>query len=190
MKKILLTFVFFLFFLPHAVLAQKKRDDSFKILATMTGLGASYEWNPSGIVYVEGGVTTSFNTYRFNIQSKLSLYKEENFKIKLGVEGAYIVGNFDVGGIYIDYNRFNNFVFMPMVSFEGRVLGIQLPVFVDRSFSYIFPIVGITLNVSKDKPANRTIKDKSRKDFEREAREREKYREKQEKKKEEEEEND
>jgi hypothetical protein len=191
MKKISFTFflIIFLVFFQQVVYAQK-RDNSFKILATMTGLGASYEWNPAGIVYTEGGITSSFTSYRFNVQSKLALYKEDNLKIKFGVEAAYIFGNFDVGGFFIDYNRFNNFIFMPVFSVESKVLGLQLPIFVDRTFSSFFPIVGITLNVSKDTPAKRVIKDKSRKEFEKENREREKFREKQEKKQQEEDEKD
>jgi hypothetical protein len=176
MFRLLFIATFFLVSFSQAVFAQ--RDNSFKVLATMTGLGASYEWNPAGILYAEGGITTSFSAYRFNIQTKMSLYQTENYKLKLGVEGAYIIGNFNVGGIYIDYDRFNNLVFMPMLSFEGKVLGVQLPVFVDRSFSTIFPIVGITLNVSKDAPANRVKKEKSKKDFDKDIKKREKLREK------------
>jgi hypothetical protein len=177
MKRFLPIFLIVLSFSVESALSQR-RDNSFKIMTTMTGLGAAYEFNPSGILYAEGGITTSFNTYRFNLQSKLALYQRENFKIKFGVEGAFVVGNFDVGGIYIDYNRFNNWMFMPMLSIEGKVLGIQIPIFVDRSLNYAFPIVGISLNVSKDNPAKRVKKEKSKKDFDREIKEREKLRKK------------
>ncbi|MDQ3190352.1 MAG: hypothetical protein M3Q58_02035 [Bacteroidota bacterium] len=151
-------------------------DNSFKIIASMTGLGASYEFNPAGILYVEGGATTAFRASRLNIQSKLALYNSEKFKIKFGIEGAFIIGNFDVGNIYIDYDRFSNVIFMPMISFEGKVLGIQIPVFIDRSFSFAYPIVAITLNVSKDDPAKRIKKPKSKKDFEKEKKKFEKAR--------------
>ena len=154
-----------------------QRDNSFKIVASMTGLGAAYEFNPAGILYTEAGLTTAFRASRISLQSKLAILNKENFKIKFGVEGAFIIGNVDVGGVYIDYDRFNNFVFMPMLSFESRVVGLQIPVFVDRSLTYIFPIVGITLNVTKDKPAKRIERVKSKKDFEKEIRKREKEKE-------------
>jgi hypothetical protein len=176
MKKLLHLLIIVQALLAGTAFAQ--RDNSFKIMTTMTGLGASYEFNPSGIFYTEGGITTSFSTYRFNLQSKLALFQKDNFKVKFGVEGAFVVGNFDVGGIYIDYNRFNNWMFMPVISVEGKVLGIQVPIFVDRSLNYAFPIVGISLNVSKDNPAKRIKKDKSKKDFDREIKEREKLRKK------------
>jgi hypothetical protein len=167
-----------LFFLALKTKAQG--DNSFKIVASMTGLGAAYEYNPFGILYAEGGFTSTFKSGRFNVQTKMALYNEDNFKIKFGVEGAYLFGNVDIGKIYIDFDRFNNFVFMPFLSFESRVVGLQIPVFVDRSFNYIFPLISITLNVSKDDPAKRVKKEKSKKDFDREIQQREKIRKKQE----------
>ncbi|HET6245549.1 MAG: hypothetical protein H0V01_03490 [Bacteroidetes bacterium] len=153
-----------------------QKDNSFKIIVSMTGLGASYEYNPAGILYVEGGLTTAFRASRLNIQSKMALYKRDDFKIKFGIEGAYIIGNVDVGSVYIDYDRFSNIIFMPVISFESKVLGIQIPVFIDRSFTYIFPIVGITLNVTKDDPAKRVKKTKSKKDFDKQNKKLEKAR--------------
>jgi hypothetical protein len=169
-----------LFFLlaPLSISAQI-RDNSFKIVASMTGLGAAYEFNPAGILYTEAGLTSSFRSGRANVQAKLALYNREDFKIKFGVEGAYLFGNFDVGSIYIDYDRFNNFVFMPVISFESRVVGIQIPLFVDRTMTYVYPIASITLNVSKDAPAKRVKKEKTKKDFDKDVKRRQKLQKKQ-----------
>jgi hypothetical protein len=177
MKSRILIFLYFLFLSFNAI---AQGDNSFKIVASMTGLGAAYEYNPFGILYTEAGLTSTFKSGRLNAQTKLALFNEDNFKIKFGVEGAYIFGNFDIGKIYIDYDRFNNFLFMPFLSFESKVVGLQIPVFIDRSFTYIFPLLSLTLNVSKDNPAKRVKREKSKKDFDREIQKREKYKKEQE----------
>lgn len=155
-------FLFILLFLTLQGFAQ--RDNSFKVVASLTGLGLAYEFNPAKVIYVEAALTTAFTVTNFNVQSKLAVLNKEKFKIKVGVEGAYITGNFRVGGIEIDYSKYPDFVFMPMVVFESKVLGVQLPFIIERDFSAAFPIVAVTLNVSKDKPANRTPGRKRKKD--------------------------
>jgi hypothetical protein len=165
-------FVFILFWISvNPLFAQ--RDNSFKIIASVTGLGASYEFNPATVIYVEGGLTSSFTVARANVQSKIALVNKENFKLKFGVEGAYIAGNLNVGNFYIDYDQFSRLLFMPLITFESRIVGIQIPLYVDRDFKRFFPMVGITLNVSKDQPAERIKKDNSRKEAKEEEKERE-----------------
>jgi hypothetical protein len=39
---------------------------------------------------------------------------------------------------------------MPVFAFEGKVVGVEFPFIIERNFSRIFPIVAITLNISKD----------------------------------------
>jgi hypothetical protein len=148
----------------HNSFAQK--DNSLKVTASLTGLGASYELNPAKVLYVQAGVSTAFTVTRFNLQSKLSLFSNEKFNIKFGVEAAYIYGTFMVGGINIDYYKYPSFLFMPLLSLEGKVVGIEIPVILDRNLDSFFPIIGITLNVSKDKPANRVPRKKKKKNKE------------------------
>ena len=155
-------FPFLLLFFIHQVHGQ--RDNSLKVVASYTGLGLAYEFNPAKIIYVEGALTTAFTVTSFNLQSKIAVLNKEKFKIKVGVEGAYISGNFKVGGIEIDYSKYPDFVFMPIVVLESKVLGLQLPFIIERDFSAAFPIVAVTLNVSKDKPANRVPRTKRKKD--------------------------
>ena len=140
-----------------------QKDNSFKITASLTGLGASYEYNPAKVLYVQGGISTAFTVTRFNVQSKLSLFATEKFNVKMGVEAAYLYGTFMVGGVHIDYYKYPSFLFMPMLSIEGKILGIEVPIIVDRNLSTFFPIIGITLNVSKDDPAKRVPRKKKKK---------------------------
>ena len=148
-------------FCSKSILAQQ--DNSFKITASLTGFGASYEINPAKVLYVEAGLSSAVTVSRLNLQSKLALYASEKFKLKLGVEAAYIYGALKIGGVYIDYYKYPNFLFMPVLSLEGKVLGIQIPVIVNRNLNTFFPIIGITLNVSKDEPAKRIEKKKKKK---------------------------
>lgn len=165
MRYIYLTVILFLLILNS--FAQK--DNSLKITASLTGLGASYELNPAKVVYVEGGLSSAFTVTRANLQSKLLLYSNDHFKFKSGVEGAYILGAFQVGGITVDYykvfqtGKTANWAFMPMVSLEGKVIGIEIPVIVRRDFSSFFPIVTLTFNVSKDEPAEKVARKKVKK---------------------------
>jgi hypothetical protein len=158
----------YLLLLMIPVFAVAQKDNSLKITASLTGLGASYEINPASVVYVEGGLSSAFTVTRFNVQSKLLLHSNENLKIKLGVEGAYMWGIFKVGGIFIDYYELlqapkrGSFLFMPTFSLEGKIIGIELPVYVSRDFKTLFPIVGITLNVSKDEPAKKVPRKKKK----------------------------
>jgi len=153
----------FLIFLCLSMISKnlfsQKKENSFKAIVSTTGLGASYEINVlklgESAIFVEPGLTTAFTVTRASIQSKLLLYKnEKDLRVKLGVEGAFIYGNFVVGSIGINYDRFNNLLFMPMASVEGRVIGIQIPVIITRDFRTFFPIVALTFNISKDDEPN------------------------------------
>ena len=161
MKVSSLLIISFLLFFAASSIAQ--RDNSFKVVASFTGLGLAYEFNPANIIYVEAALTTAFTVTSFNLQSKIAVLNKENFKIKFGVEAAYITGNFRVGGIDIDYSKYLDFVFMFIVVFESKVVGLQLPFIIERDFSAAFPIVALTLNVSKDEPATRVPRKKKKK---------------------------
>lgn len=129
--------------------AQYKNDNSFKAVASLSGLGLAYEYNPASIVYVQGSFTSTYSLSRFGLQSKLMLYKNKDFRIKTGVEGAYFIGDtLKVGSIRIGYPR--PFEFMPVFAFESKVVGIEIPLIIARDFSSVFPMLAITLNISKD----------------------------------------
>jgi hypothetical protein len=135
------------------------KENSFKAIVSTTGLGASYEMNVlklgESAIFVEPGLTTAFTVTRASIQSKLLVYKnQKDLRVKFGVEAAYIYGNFVVGSIGINYDRFNNLLFMPMASVEGRVIGLQIPVIITGDFKTFFPIIALTFNISKDDEPN------------------------------------
>jgi hypothetical protein len=144
--------IFFTLFVLSTIqktFAQFKNDNSFKAVASFSGLGLAYEYNPASIVYVQGSFTSTYNLSRFGLQSKLMVYKNKDFRIKTGVEGAYFLGDtLKVGSIKIGYPR--PFEFMPVFAFEGKVVGVEIPLIIERDFSRVFPIVAITLNISKD----------------------------------------
>jgi hypothetical protein len=129
--------------------AQYKNDNSFKMVASMSGLGLAYEYNPVSIVYVQGSFTSAYTLSRFGLQSKLALLKRGDYKIKAGVEGAYFLGDtLRVGSVRIGYPR--PFEFMPLFAFESKIVGIEIPLIIARDFSSVFPMVALTLNISKD----------------------------------------
>ena len=135
----------------NSVFAQQsslRKDNSFKIVASMTGLGAAYEFNTAKVFYVQAGITSTFTVTRINAQAKLRFFAKDNFKIKGGVEAAYLSGDFKVGNVFIDYP--SPVAFMPMVSFDWKIIGIEIPVLIEPGFKRVMPILGITLNVSKD----------------------------------------
>lgn len=144
-----LFFILFVFSISKNCFAQFKNDNSFKAVASLSGLGLAYEYNPASIVYVQGSFTSTYSLSRFGLQSKLMLYKNKDFRIKTGVEGAYFIGDtLKVGSIRIGYPR--PFEFMPVFAFESKVVGIEIPLIIARDFSSVFPMVAITLNISKD----------------------------------------
>lgn len=150
-KNILSFFFFTLFVLATNVksIAQFKNDNSFKAVASLSGLGLAYEFNPASIVYVQGSFTSTYTLSRVGLQSKLMLYKNKDFRIKTGVEGAYFLGDtLKVGSIRIGYPR--PFEFMPVFAFESKIVGVEIPLIIARDFSSVFPMVAITLNISKD----------------------------------------
>lgn len=139
----------FVAFINCSLYAQYKNDNSAKAVVSLSGLGFAYEYNPAGIFYVQGSFTSTYSLSRFGLQSKLMLYKNKDFRIKTGVEGAYFIGDtLKVGSIKIGYPR--PFEFMPLFCFESKVVGVEIPLIIERDFSRVFPMVAITLNISKD----------------------------------------
>lgn len=146
---ICLFFVFLVFTINNHCFAQFKNDNSFKAVASFSGLGFAYEFNPANIVYVQGSFTSTYSLSRFGLQSKLAIFQTKDYKIKTGVEGAYFIGDtLKVGSIRIGYPR--PFEFMPVFAFESKIVGIEIPLIIERDFSRVFPILTITLNITKD----------------------------------------
>lgn len=146
--------------LVFSAMGQQKRSN-FKLMASLSGLGAAYEYNPFSVVYVQGNLTSTFTVTRFGIQSKLAVFRKDDFSIKVGVEGAYFLGDLRIGGVSKTYDQIE---FMPLVAFEWKVVGIEIPVIVEPDLSSFFPMVAITLSVTNDE--KRPVeKRKKRKDF-------------------------
>ena len=144
-----LIFLFFVFTINNHCFAQFRNDNSFKAVASFSGLGLAYEFNPASIVYVQGSFTSAYSLSRFGLQSKLAIFQTKDYKIKTGVEGAYFLGDtLKVGNIRVGYPR--PFEFMPVFAFESKIVGIEIPLIIERDFSRVFPIVAITLNITKD----------------------------------------
>lgn len=147
-KNNILILILFIFIIQNCI-AQVKNDNSFKAVVSLSGLGLAYEYNPASIVYVQGSFTSAYSLSRFGLQSKLAIFQTKDYKIKTGVEGAYFLGDtLKVGSIRIGYPR--PFEFMPVFAFESKVVGIEIPLIIERDFSRVFPMVAITLNITKD----------------------------------------
>lgn len=159
MIKTITSILFLTLVLFSDIVFSQNKENSFKAIVSTTGLGGSYEFNAfklgESAIFVEAGLTSALSITRANIQSKLLLYKnQKDLRVKFGVEGAFIYGDFVVGGIGINYSRFNNLLFMPMISVEGRVVGLQLPVIVTSDLRTFFPIIALTFNITKDDEPN------------------------------------
>lgn len=143
----------FLILISLDTYAQKKHN--FKIMASFAGLGAAYEYNPASVVYAQGHLTSTFTVTRVGIQSKLALVRSQDFTLKMGVEGAYFLGDLRVGGFEKEYDGLQ---FMPLIAAEWKVVGIEVPFIVSRDFSSVFPVVAITLSVTNDEKSPRKKK--------------------------------
>lgn len=156
-KYVSLTLLFVVISLTTFAQRTDIRDNDFKLLVGNTGFGVGYEYNVYKRFYVEGLGTSLFNLQKLAAQGKYALVgnKTANFQLKAGLETAYFIYNTRANTRFLPDNK--RLYVMPHITLNYSDLGLELSNIYERSITGmwgvkgLFPVVSITLNVTKSK---------------------------------------